>query len=374
MWQGYARKEILNGLYIHIPFCRSKCIYCDFYSVPRLSTMENVVDGLIKEYKHRCHEIIGTTETIYFGGGTPSIIPIEQLSKLATHLPLDNATEITLEVNPDDVNAKNAKEWKEIGINRVSMGVQSLDDKLLRWMRRRHTSAEAIQAIEILKEADINNISCDLIYGIPNMSSSVWCKSITQLLATGITHLSAYCLTYSKGTALDIMYKKGNANPPKDEDIELQFKLLREQTADAGFEHYEISNFCLPGKHSRHNSLYWSPSGRWLGIGPSAHSFDGHTRRIDLPDINNWLKKLPNPIEIDEEDALDRINDIIVSSLRTSNGLNLEALPKEIAESVTTDAQRFINSGQMELKSNHLRIPAENWLISDSFIRELIRL
>lgn len=374
MRQSNTRKEILNGLYIHIPFCRSKCIYCDFYSVPRLETMQQVVEGLIKEYSHRRNEIDAPFDTIYFGGGTPSIIPVDLLWQLVEKLPLQCAEEITIEVNPDDVTIENAREWQAMGFNRVSMGVQSLDDDTLRWMRRRHASAEALQAIDTLHAVGIDNISCDLIYGIPDMSETVWKDSLTRLLDSEITHLSAYCLTYSEGTALDIMYKKGKATPPTDVTIERQFRLLRTLSAEAGFEHYEISNLCRPGKHSRHNSIYWSATGRWLGIGPSAHSFDGHTRRIDIPDIKCWLQQLPYPVNIDDETPLDRVNDIIVSSLRTAAGLDLEALPDNIANGIISDAQRFIENGQMKLENNHLRISAENWLISDSFIRELIRL
>lgn len=364
----------MNGLYIHIPFCRSKCIYCDFYSVPALSAVEKVVGGLAAEFKCRRSEIDGAFDTIYLGGGTPSIIPAELLVHLMERMPVDSAREITLEVNPDDVTPEAARLWKAIGFNRVSMGVQSLDDDILRWMRRRHTSSDALSAIATLQNAGIDNISCDLIYGVPGLTCSTWSDSVRRLLATGIKHLSAYCLTYAEGTALDIMYRKGKADPPADSEIERQYRLLRDISAESGFEHYEISNLCRPGYRSMHNSIYWSPQGRWLGIGPSAHSFDGITRRIDHPDIKGWLGRLPSPVDTDQENDLDRINDIIVSSLRTAGGLDLASLPAESAAGVVSDARRFIDAGLMQLTDNRLRIPADNWLISDSFIRELIRL
>lgn len=336
--------------------------------------MERVVDGIIAEYDCRSSEIDGSFSTIYFGGGTPSIIPIGLLAKILDRLPVTGAQEITIEVNPDDVTSERARGWKEMGFNRVSMGVQSLNDNILKWMRRRHTSSQALAAIDTLHDAGITNVSCDLIYGIPGMSDKIWIDSLDRLLSTGITHMSAYCLTYAEGTALDIMYSKGKAEPPDEDTISGQFRLLRELSADAGFEHYEISNLCRPGMHSRHNSLYWSADGRWLGIGPSAHSFDGLTRRIDLPDIAQWLSRMPYPVEIDEESPLDRLNDIIVSSLRTARGLDLSGLPEDIAAGVTADARRFIDTGRMVLADNRLRIPPDYWLISDSFIRELIRL
>ncbi|MDE6288547.1 MAG: coproporphyrinogen III oxidase family protein, partial [Muribaculaceae bacterium] len=275
----------MNGLYIHIPFCRSKCIYCDFYSTPSLKNMEEVVRGIIKEYACRRHEVTGTFKTAYLGGGTPSILPPELLSKLVSSLDIDSVEEFTIEVNPDDVTPEAAKLWKSLGINRVSMGVQSLDDGILRWMRRRHDSATALNAIEILRTAGFDNISCDLIYGIPGLSENIWRKSLCTLLATGIEHLSSYCLTYSPGTALQLRLDAGKDARATDNEIERQYHILRQETSRHEFNHYEISNFAVEGRHSRHNSIYWSPDGQWLGLGPSAHSFDGSLRRIDIADM-----------------------------------------------------------------------------------------
>lgn len=336
--------------------------------------MEDVVRGIIMEYSHRRHEITGSFDTVYFGGGTPSIISPDLLEQLVVALEIDKAEEFTIEVNPDDVTADASAIWKSLGINRVSMGVQSINDNLLRWMRRRHDSATALNAIKILREAGIDNISCDLIYGLPGLSDDIWRKSLRALLTTGIEHLSAYCLTYSPGTALQLRLDAGKDSRATEAEIERQYHILRQETADFGFEHYEISNFALPGRYSRHNNIYWSPSGRWLGLGPSAHSFDGQVRRVDIVDTHSWLAALPAPYEIDEEDGLDRINDIIVTALRTARGLDLESVPQDIAREIVRDSGRFIESGQMTLTGHHLAIDEAHWLISDSFIRELIRI
>lgn len=335
--------------------------------------MEQIATGIVTEYESRRHEIGTPFTTVYLGGGTPSAMPPDMLAEMIGWLPVDSATEFTIETNPEDVNADTVAAWCRAGVNRVSMGVQSLDNNILRWMRRRHDRDAALKAIRILRDGGITNISCDLIYGIPGLDGTTWSHSVEELLATGIEHLSAYCLTYSPGTALTIRRERRLDPVPSDDDIVKQYEILCRLTAEAGMEHYEISNFARPSYRSLHNSTYWSPSGRWLGLGPSAHSFDGITRRIDIPDIAKWLHCLPNPYEIDEETDLDRINDIIVTGLRTSDGLDTAALPGDIGAEVIADARRFISDGSMTLTDGRITIIPDKWLISDSFIRELIR-
>lgn len=363
----------MTGLYIHIPFCHSKCIYCDFYSKPQLEDVDCVVDGIIAEYRQRVAETGDEFDTCYLGGGTPSVLSSEQLARLVAALPC-GFKEFTIEVNPEDVNAAAVSCWKDLGINRVSMGVQSLDDGILKWMRRRHSATDALNAISALRCGGIENISCDLIYGVPRLTDDMWELSLRRLLSMDIDHLSAYCLTYHDGTALKLRFEKGMDPVPEDSDIERQFALLREITSEYGFEHYEISNFARSGRRSKHNSIYWSPDGRWLGLGPSAHSFDGNTRRIDFPDNRKWLEHIPCPFFVEEETELDRINDYIVTGLRTADGLALDSLGRQVASEVLEDARRFIRTGKMQLNGARLSIAPEHWLISDSFIRELIRL
>lgn len=364
----------MQGLYVHIPFCRSKCIYCDFYSVPRSDDMEKVARGLVTEYDTRRGEIMGPFDTIYFGGGTPSAMPAPLLSEICRHLPFNEVAEATIEVNPDDVTADSVKLWRSLGFNRVSMGVQTLDADILRRIGRRHTPEKAIEAIHILDDGGIANISADLIYGLPGQSIGRWQSDLDTLMTSPITHLSAYSLTYHEGTMLYRQMLAGKITPADDETVTRYFEILRASAAAHEFEHYEISNLARPGFRSCHNSAYWNPSSRWLGIGPSAHSFDGNIRRIDLQSIPLWLKSLPHPYEIDEENGLDRINDNIVTALRTADGLDLASIPEPWRSGVLAGARRFITAGHMHLHDNRLTIDQSRWIISDSYIRELIQI
>lgn len=337
--------------------------------------MTEVVEGLLRELDARANEVEGSFDTLYVGGGTPSILPDQLIAKLlGSVIKYCRSTETTLEVNPEDVSAEKAALWHSLGVNRISIGIQTIDDKRLRSLGRRHTGAQALKAIEILHEAGITNVSADLIYGLPGLSDCEWQHTLEVVLATGIKHLSAYCLTYHEGTALQRMYERGIVVPATDEEVERQFKILRQVSESFGFEHYEISNLALPGYRSRHNSSYWNPSSQWLGIGPSAHSFDGKARRIDFADTTQWLKNLPTPYEIERETETEIVNDNIVTSLRTLDGLDLQTVPEEYRQTILHDAQRFIETGDMTLSDGqNLTITPSQWLISDYFIRALMR-
>ena len=267
----------------------------------RLSAMEEVVNGIIMEFESRKDEIDEAFTTIYIGGGTPSVVPVDILLPLIESLPTESVREFTIEANPDNITPELVARWKQADINRVSLGVQTLDDKVLKSIGRRHNGRQAIEAIKMIAEGGINNISADLIYGLPGISQNRWEQDLDAILSTPVTHLSAYSLTYTEGTMLHKMWQQNRITPLSDEETELRFNTLRNMTAAAGFEHYEISNFAKKGYKSQHNSTYWMPEGKWLGLGPSAHSFDGTTRRIDIPDTSEWLSRLPNPYTIDEE-------------------------------------------------------------------------
>lgn len=338
----------------------------------RLSAMEDVVKGIMQEFEYRKDEINEPFTTVYIGGGTPSVVPVDILMPLIESLPLDHVREFTIEANPDNISPELVSQWKRAGINRVSLGVQTLDDKVLKSIGRRHNGRQAIDAIKMIAEGGINNISADLIYGLPGISQNRWEQDLDAILNTSITHLSAYSLTFTEGTMLYKMWQQNRVSPLSDEETELRFNTLRIMTDAAGFEHYEISNFAKSGFQSQHNSTYWKPCGKWLGLGPSAHSFDGATRRIDIPDISEWLSALPRPYTIDEESDLDRINDIIVTTLRTANGLNLNDIPAEHRLKVLESASRHIESGAITKNSDILKIEQSHWLISDSYIRDLI--
>lgn len=362
----------MAGLYIHIPFCHSKCVYCDFYSVARRSAPDEVIDGITREYETRRGEIGEDFTTIYIGGGTPSILSASQLERLTAPLDLSKAVEFTIEANPEDINPDKVNAWLAAGINRVSLGVQTLDDAVLRRLGRRHTSAQAIDAINLLAAKGIHNISADLIYGLPGISSEGWENDLRCIIDTGITHLSAYCLTCYDGTMLHRMQLAGRFTPLSDEETEERFNSLRRITSAAGFEHYEISNFARPGYRSRHNSTYWHPRGTWVGLGPSAHSFDGKVRRADCAPVDQWLSRLPHPYDIEPETELDLINDMIVSSLRTTEGLDLQYIPNDYAECLMRNAAPLIEAGHMTFCHNRLAIPSAEWLVSDRYIREVM--
>lgn len=361
-----------HGLYVHIPFCKSKCIYCDFYSVASSKSIERVIDGLIREWESRSSELDYEPETIYIGGGTPSILTLPDLRKLLSALPVSAATEITFEANPDDITPKLVDTLTAYGVNRLSLGVQSLDDKLLRWMRRRHNSSGALNAIETARKGNLYNISADLIYGLPGMSDNVWYDTVTRLLDTGIKHLSAYCLTYSEGTPLTRSLENGDFQEVDEDSLAEQFRILRQLTHNAGFEHYEISNFAVPGFRSRHNSAYWRMDSKWLGIGPAAHSFDGMRRRANPADIRSWLNLNGSAPEAELESQLDLLNDHIVAALRTVEGIDLNHIPKKYHAALLKSAQPHISAGHLILNGSHLAIKPSSWLISNIFMRDLI--
>lgn len=392
----------MASLYVHIPFCHSKCIYCDFYSVVAPRLMEKVVEGLLCEFGARKDETGGHGfETVYFGGGTPSSLPLDLQRRLFRALPLADAAEVTIEANPEDIDGPTARFWLSQGINRVSLGLQTFSDPVLRRIGRRHSAADAVRAVELLRETGFDNISIDLIYGLPGVDFDTWKSDLARALSLPITHLSAYSLTFTEGTMLWKLLQRGKVEPISDDDTERRFLILREMTSDAGFDHYEISNFARPGYRSRHNSGYWTPGHPWIGIGPSAHSFDGTTRRIDLAGTDRWLAALPAPFFIEEETELDRINDTLVASLRTLDGLYLSALPPRYAAELLRRARPFLDSGALLLRpapaseaaapySESATPPAEatassdgsqrlslaispaEWLRSDYFIRSLL--
>ncbi|MDE5915376.1 MAG: radical SAM family heme chaperone HemW, partial [Duncaniella sp.] len=263
-------------LYIHVPFCHSKCAYCDFYSTPRKEWMEAYTDALINEWHVRSETFEEAVDTLYFGGGTPSSLPPQLFKRIIDALDLDPRLlrEATVEANPEDVTA----DWvrfivNETPLRRVSMGIQSFDDSELHTVGRRHTAARAIEAVETLRAEGIANISCDLIYGLPGQDMKSWERSLSTLTGLRPEHISAYLLSYEPGTRLSVMLDQGKITETPDEVVEAMYALLCETTAKEGYRHYEISNFALPGKEAIHNSSYWDGS-PYIGLGPGAHSWD----------------------------------------------------------------------------------------------------
>ncbi len=362
----------MAGIYVHVPFCHAKCAYCDFYSVAAVRHADAYVDAVIREYAMRHHELGDCkVSTLYFGGGTPSVLTAEQIRRLSDTLINPGIEEFTIEVNPEDVSEANAAAWRKAGINRVSMGVQSLVDAELRIINRRHTAADALKAVSILGEAGFSNISLDLIYGLPGQTAESFMKSVDGCVSSGITHLSAYILSYEPKTLLMRKLERGEVEEASGETIEEMYGLLCAYMSDAGYEHYEISNFALPGMRSRHNSAYWDLT-PYLGLGPAAHSLgaDG-VRRYHEPDIKSYLI-YPELVTVDAESDNERMNDLIMISLRRPEGLYLSALPVNKTEEVLEAAGAHLDNGNLIMADGCLRIPESRWLRTDSVVRDLL--
>lgn len=365
----------MAGIYVHIPFCHSKCAYCDFYSVATTARMEEFVSHLIAEYTVRRNENgAEQVETLYFGGGTPSILPQAQFSKLAEPFAgLTSLKEFTIEVNPEDVSLDKVKFWHDHGVNRISIGVQSLVDTELKAVRRRHSASEALRAIETIRSGGIDNVSADLIYGLPDQTLDSWRYSLETLLGQGITHLSAYTLSYEPGTLLWKQLLRGQVRQCDEEVLYDMYSHLCAETSARGFEHYEISNFGLPGRHSFHNSSYWSGV-PYLGLGPGAHSLDSHgVRRYNSSDLRAYLSVEPGAAAIiDEETDLDRANDTIITALRTARGLAPEQLPEPYRSQFLQTAAPHLRTGHLTFREGHYTIPEPLLLTSDTILRNLL--
>ncbi|MDE7145138.1 MAG: radical SAM family heme chaperone HemW [Duncaniella sp.] len=368
-------------LYVHVPFCHAQCSYCDFYSTPRREWMEAYVDAVVNEWESRKSSAPDGIDTIYLGGGTPSSLPDELLLRLVSALTPARASlrEFTIEANPEDVTAEWVKFVTEkTSADRISMGIQSFVDSELRLISRRHSATEAAEAYKRLRDGGIGNISCDLIYGLPLQTLDSWKKSLDTLLTLRPEHISAYLLSYEDGTKLSAMRSTGKVTETEEQILTEMYRYLCEATRDAGYLHYEISNFALPGKEAVHNSSYWDGS-TYIGLGPGAYSWDGTYRSYNPSDLKRYIACQGKNFSITEEETRDnRFNDTVMTALRTSRGLNLTELENEFgAETVSELRQELpslISQGHLRLTSDDvLTIPEEHWLISNSILLPLIR-
>lgn len=362
----------MAGIYVHVPFCNAKCSYCDFYSIANHGLLPLFTDAVRSEWQERRHELGDhVVETVYFGGGTPSVLPPADIATIASLFPLDAVKEFTIEVNPEGVTPQTASAWRAAGVNRVSIGVQSLVDAELVRVGRRHTASRALEAIATLHAAGINNVSGDLIYGLPGQTASSWRKSLEGLLGADITHLSAYCLGYEPGTRLYMQREREEVTEATDDLIAEMYGILCDTMASAGFGHYEISNFALPGLRSRHNSSYWSGN-PYLGLGPGAHSLgaDG-MRRFVASDVRRYIADPSACLEEDPESDTDRVNDRIMVSLRTAAGLDLGAFTADVRKAIEEGAATWLRSGVLQRRGDALVVPEESWLLCDAVIRDM---
>lgn len=330
----------MAGIYIHIPYCRKVCYYCDFHFTASFKDVTPVVGSIIKELEERKNYLKGeVVDTIYFGGGTPSAIEFDKLKVILEtvyrNYPISSNPEITLEANPDDLHPTYFNNIKSIGINRLSIGVQSFIERDLKWMNRRHSADKSVESVKFAYKHGFENINIDLIYGIPGMSAEEWKFNLNQFFELKIPHLSAYHLTIEPKTVFGVKKKRGElVEIPEDESV-AHFEILLEETTKRGYQHYEISNFAREGFYSKHNLGYWK-NNLYLGIGPSAHSFDGVSRRWNTKLHKEYIANSGTGEKYFEEEILteaERFNDYILTNLRTMWGINLEYIKKSFGAS-----------------------------------------
>jgi oxygen-independent coproporphyrinogen-3 oxidase len=367
----------MAGIYIHIPFCRKACHYCNFHFVTSLRHKNELVAALLKEMELQ-QEYFGkeTVNTIYFGGGTPSLLQMADLSlqieKIRSIFKVDENAEITIETNPDDIDEEKLIAWKKIGINRLSIGVQSFFNEELQWMNRAHNAEQALANLQLAKK-HFDNITIDLIYGTPLLTNEKWKQNIERAIQWDIPHISCYALTVEPKTPLQKMIKLGTSqdvNPDKQSE---QFLLLMQWLEDAGYEHYEISNFAKPGFRSQHNSSYWKGK-KYLGLGPSAHSFDGNSRQWNISNNTIYIESIEKgfiPFEKEELSPAQKMNEYIMISLRTMEGLDLEKIEIKERDKLFKIAGRYIEQGLMKRENNFLTLTKQGKLLADGIAASL---
>jgi len=375
----------MAGLYIHIPFCASRCIYCGFYSTTRLDLRQLYVDALIRELVEVGQSKMSKDDsisTVYLGGGTPSQLTIPQLRQLFDAIYIYNKVEpdaeVTIEMNPDDVSVPYADTLRQLGINRVSMGAQTFDDERLRWLNRRHTVAQVGQAVKILRAAGIRNISIDLMYGFPNETIDDFVHDIDEVIKLDVEHISAYCLMIEEGTELYRRYgdkRVREYDDSKEETERKMYELLIDKLTAAGYEHYEISNFARPGFRSRHNSSYWTGV-PYIGLGAAAHSFDGHLRSWNVSDIQQYIAAVNRDERLNEEEELsatDFYNERVMLGLRTCEGVDLSALSDDERNYCIQEAQPFLSDDILLLTDNRLVLTRKGLFVSDYVMSSLMQ-
>ena len=371
----------MAGIYIHIPFCRKACHYCNFHFSTSLGKAEAVVNSIIKEIGFRSSEMKEEVQTIYFGGGTPSIlatVAIENmLDAIKTNYSISSNPEITLEANPDDITAEKAMAWKQMGINRFSIGVQSFVDENLRWMNRAHDAKQSIQCIQIIRDVGFENFSIDLIYGTPGQTQEGWIKDLEKAIELKIPHLSCYALTVEEGTALHHLIGSGKKEKISADEQAERFEALVQLSSLAGYSHYEISNLALPGKESKHNSAYWEGK-PYLGFGPSAHSFSGTKRSWNIADNLQYIQSIEAGILPAEEEILresDQLNEYIMTSLRSIKGMQKETIKTrwgmEKLEIISKEIEPFIDAGKIMATENAWILSGEGRFFADGIASAL---
>ena len=373
----------MSGIYIHIPFCKSKCAYCNFFSLVSEKKINDYVNSLKREIVSRKDYLGGEkVKTIYFGGGTPSLLPTkyidEILKNLNNNFDLVSNPEITLEANPDTIDKEQLFELKSLGVNRISVGIQSFHDDDLKYLDRKHDSRHALQIIDDLKCVGFEKLTLDLIYGIPTLTEEKWNKNLDIFFSTGISHLSAYALTVEPKTILGQRIEKGDLQDVNEDEIIRHYEILVDRTKENGFEHYEISNFAKPGCRSQHNSIYWNDE-KYLGLGPSAHSYDGNSRQWNISNLTKYIQLINSESECYYEKEIlsteDKFNENVMTSLRTSWGCDIEKISAKYGSSYSEhflkNVKKYLESGKMLKDFNTYRLTDEGMLFADGIAAEL---
>ena len=375
----------MAGIYIHIPFCNSKCAYCGFYSIPSLKRKREFLETLRQEMVLRKDYLQGAPiSTIYFGGGTPSILSVEELGtilqKIQTLFAVDSDAEITLEANPDTLSLESLQGLRSIGVNRLSIGIQSFFDEDLRYLSRRHDSRHARECLLWAKEAGFDNVSVDLIYGLPTADAAQWNRNLDLFFETGFPHLSAYALTLEPNAILTKQIEMGKALPVNEDDAVRDYEILCRQAKEAGFLHYEISNYCKPGMHSRHNSSYWFGI-PYLGLGPSAHSYDGRSRQWNVSNLERYILSEAHPardaisVTVESLSPEQIYDEYVMLRLRTLWGIDLKYLRRKMgdrfADHCERQAQPLIAQGRLSQTREFLYLTDDQMLFADGIAEAL---
>lgn len=370
-------------IYLHIPFCKQKCSYCNFHFSTSFSLKDEMLSAIKKEIQLRHNELENKTlKSLYFGGGTPSVLSVDEIKSLIDEIQkyfsFDENVEITLESNPDDLNKNFLEELSQTEINRLSIGTQSFFDEDLKLMNRAHNASEAESSIKRAQDFGLVNISVDLIYGSPTSNFEIWKDNLSKTIELQVPHVSSYALTVEPKTALEKWIENGKIRSPEETEQNQEFYYMKDFLKDNGFDHYEISNFGKPGFHSKHNSAYWK-SEPYLGIGPSAHSYNGHLERSwNIANNPIYIKNLNQnilPIEKEILTEKDRFNEMIMIGLRTIWGVDLNKINQnfssEVIDYLNQEIKSKIESGILKIENNYLKIPEKHWFLADGIASDL---
>ncbi|WP_312287747.1 radical SAM family heme chaperone HemW [Chryseobacterium gleum] len=370
-------------IYIHIPFCKQKCSYCNFHFSTSLNFKDEMLRAMKTEILLRKDELQNKNlKSLYFGGGTPSILSVDEISSLIDetlrYFSFEKDIEITLEANPDDLDKNFLKQLAGTPVNRLSIGTQSFFEEDLKLMNRAHNASEAESSIKRAQDFGFENLSIDLIYGSPTSNLEIWKENLNKTIALEVPHISSYALTIEPKTALENWIAKGKVKSPKEEEQNKEFYYLSDFLKDHGFEHYEVSNFAKPGFYSRHNSSYWKYH-EYLGIGPSAHSYNGFdVRSWNVANNQQYIKKLNDKLLAKEEEILsmeDQFNEMIMIGLRTIWGVDIESLKTKFSdrllEHFQTEIKPKMQEGILIIENDHLKIPEKHWFMADGIASDL---